>query len=269
MGSRSDTIASLFVAHEKVCDINKLRSLFNSNIVADILKVFLCPIEMEDRMVWPHERNGQFSVQSCYRYILAQIGTQFVEASNVQTQHILWKHLWKMKVSNKVKKHVLPDGTCSICLSELETLARAVMSCNAIHKIWELYLPTVSIANNMSVVEVALHFCDRKLNKYVYDKVMLSPPDNALTTLHSFDKVKQKTQIKLKNHYRWQHPPIDWLKLNVDGAVFAELGKAGIGVMAANKSECEVDDTEAIELLAIFQGTPVYVSSLYHSLPVL
>ncbi|XP_041004070.1 uncharacterized protein LOC121249426 [Juglans microcarpa x Juglans regia] len=204
---------------------------------------------MEDRMVWPHERNGQFSVRSYYRYILAQIGTQFAEGSNVQTQHILWKHLWKMKVPNKVKifawrarknglptgqqlvkKHVLSDGTCSLCLSELETLAHAVMSCNAIHKMWELYLHVVSIANNMSVMDVALQFCDRKLydqlatffmlmwsfwfrrNKYVHEKVTLSPKqvaDNALTMLHSFDKVKPKTQIQLKNHYRWQHPPAD------------------------------------------------------------
>ncbi|KAG7960002.1 hypothetical protein I3843_10G099000, partial [Carya illinoinensis] len=62
--SRFDTVASLFVTHEKMWDINKFRSLFNPNIVADILKVFLCPTEMEDRMVWPHERNGQFSVRS-------------------------------------------------------------------------------------------------------------------------------------------------------------------------------------------------------------
>lgn len=55
-------------------DIQKLRSLFNPNVVSDILKVPLCYENVEDRRVWGHERNGIFSVRSCYRLIHLQSG---------------------------------------------------------------------------------------------------------------------------------------------------------------------------------------------------
>ncbi|CAI9783491.1 unnamed protein product [Fraxinus pennsylvanica] len=69
---------------------------------------------------------------------------------------------------------------------------------------------------------------------------------------------------------KWKAPPADFLKLNVDGATFHHLHKAGVGVvlrdqtgtvlMAASKGEREVADPEMIEFPAVLQGLQLVMS---------
>ncbi|CAI9765178.1 unnamed protein product [Fraxinus pennsylvanica] len=72
--SRNDTVDSLFNQNEKSWDWDKLQTLFSPCIVSDIGKIYLSPEEAEDRMFWSLERNGCFSVRSCYRLIYSYIG---------------------------------------------------------------------------------------------------------------------------------------------------------------------------------------------------
>ncbi|KAF5445494.1 hypothetical protein F2P56_034541 [Juglans regia] len=65
-------------------------------------------------------------------------------------------------------------------------------------------------------------------------------------------------------HAKWEPPPPGFLKLNVDGVMFADVGKAGIGVilrnkegqvvMAAIKKEDMADEPATIELIAWLRG---------------
>ncbi|KAF5472300.1 hypothetical protein F2P56_009031 [Juglans regia] len=81
---------------------------------------------------------------------------------------------------------------------------------------------------------------------------------------------------KAREYYDWKPLPTCWLKLNVDGAVFGELHKAGVGVvlrdeagkviLAASKVEFEVNNTEAIEMLAIFRALQLCTSMGIHRL---
>lgn len=62
---------------------------------------------------------------------------------------------------------------------------------------------------------------------------------------------------------QWQIPPANALKLNVDGAIFADKHRVGIGMImrgehvsfrfGANLGIREVNELEEIELLAIFR----------------
>ncbi|XP_041028005.1 uncharacterized protein LOC121267980 [Juglans microcarpa x Juglans regia] len=98
-------------------DITKLRVVFNPNVVADVLKTHLCSVVSEDKRLWANEKNEMFSVRSCYWFIFYHMGSQSAESSTMQNLNVLWKHLWKMKVPNKVKifawrvcKNSLPTG---------------------------------------------------------------------------------------------------------------------------------------------------------------
>ncbi|XP_040989052.1 uncharacterized protein LOC121236684 [Juglans microcarpa x Juglans regia] len=88
--------------------------------------------------------------------------------------------------------------------------------------------------------------------------------DYAFSAQKSFSELKQVPQSMVRAFYEWKPPPSNWLKLNVDGAVFDEINKAGVGLvlrdgkgnvmLAASKIEYEVSDAQAIELLAIFRA---------------
>lgn len=70
-----------------------------------------------------------------------------------------------------------------------------------------------------------------------------------------------------QSSYRWFPPPTCSYKLNVDGAIFYNQKKAGVGiilrdssgnvVLVANKKEEEVPDPSTIEILAMFRGLQI------------
>ncbi|XP_042950614.1 uncharacterized protein LOC122282698 [Carya illinoinensis] len=80
----------------------------------------------------------------------------------------------------------------------------------------------------------------------------------------------EATKIKQRYRCQWQPPPEGVLKLNIDGALFSDQCKAGIGavlrdkegkvIFAASKSEPAIADPMEIELLAMLRGLQLCVS---------
>lgn len=102
--TQEDSVATLIDDDTRMWNVNKLRYLFNPCVVADILKVVICPrVVTIDRRIKAHERSGLFSVRSCYRFIKARLGSHSAEASTIGTHQILWKQIWKMPVPSKIK----------------------------------------------------------------------------------------------------------------------------------------------------------------------
>ncbi|XP_040996246.1 uncharacterized protein LOC121242461 [Juglans microcarpa x Juglans regia] len=147
------------------------------------------------------------------------------------------------------------------------------------------YIPGLVFDRGKTVCKMTLDLCERQMheklsvffalawsfwfrrNKYLHDQLLLSPKqvaDGVVSMLKSYGQVQQKNRIQLMQHYKWQAPQSEWLKLNVDGAVFSKLGKTRVGVvlrddhgrvlMARCKVETEMEGIEAIELMAIFRG---------------
>ncbi|KAF5470862.1 hypothetical protein F2P56_011350 [Juglans regia] len=73
-----------------------------------------------------------------------------------------------------------------------------------------------------------------------------------LSICKAFNDVQTTTSRDLYKFSKWQAPPDEYLKVNVNGAVFADFRKARVGivlrdmsggiVMAASKNEEEVDE---------------------------
>ncbi|CAI9773285.1 unnamed protein product [Fraxinus pennsylvanica] len=93
---------------------------------------------------------------------------------------------------------------------------------------------------------------------------MSSTIDHAISKLHLFKGVKNQSGSALNKFCAWKTSPTGFLKLNVDGAIFHHLHKAGVGsvlrgqegkvLMAASKGEREVANPETIEFLAVLRG---------------
>ncbi|XP_042958214.1 uncharacterized protein LOC122293826 [Carya illinoinensis] len=250
-------------------DVAKLRALFNPSVVEDILKITLCAGSSADKRVGGHERNGLFSVRNCYKFILDQQGSPDAESSNASAQRVVWRNIWKMPVPNKIKifawrackdvlpskanlllKHVPNDGLCNFSNEDLEGSYHALVNCKQLQKAWQAFLPAIGVDLSLNVFEV-----------------VLSPyqvAEHAVSLLKSYKVSHKQSRMQVKKFYRWKAPQPKMLKLNVDGAIFSELGRIGTGailrdnlgrvLLAASTAERAVEDPEQIELLALLRG---------------
>lgn len=88
--------------------------------------------------------------------------------------------------------------------------------------------------------------------------------DHAISMYKAYNEVQLASSRNIRVIYQWQKPPDGFVKINVDGAIFEDIKKAGVGVilrdaigrvvMAATKREDDVDEVATIEALAILRG---------------
>ncbi|XP_041011418.1 uncharacterized protein LOC121255205 [Juglans microcarpa x Juglans regia] len=191
-----------------------------------------------NRWIWEHERDGKFSVKTCYHFIVDKMRSNHAESSNMQGPQSLWKALWKMAMPNKIKifdwrackdglptkenlmkKQVVTEGHCDFCSHPREDLNH--------RKDQDMLALFFSLAWGLWY----------KRNKMAYDNIVINPK---------------------------QPPPTDVLKLNTDEAMFDDLRRAGVGfllqdakgelIVVASRAEFDVENPKAIELLVVFRG---------------
>ncbi|KAH0992419.1 hypothetical protein GBA52_003902 [Prunus armeniaca] len=124
------------------------------------LAIQLIPIgngKEEDRLVWPGEKNGRFSVRSGYHCIHAlQVETTTRKAStSSRIDPLVWKNIWKAEVSPKIKNFLwrvthdrLPTAMalqerkiartplCPICQAHEESIDHLLLFCPWVELIW-------------------------------------------------------------------------------------------------------------------------------------
>ncbi|XP_057246871.1 uncharacterized protein LOC130589579 [Beta vulgaris subsp. vulgaris] len=111
-----------------------------------ILSIPLSSRETEDVLTWAYSKDGLYSVKTTY-----MIG----KGGNLEDFHQAWVVLWGLDVSPKVRhflwryctsslptratlmaRHLLEEGGCSWCPSELETSHHAIFACARIRRLW-------------------------------------------------------------------------------------------------------------------------------------
>jgi hypothetical protein len=108
-----------------------------------------------DKLVWRGTKNGVFLVSSAYHMVKEmEIETQ-PESSTKRGQNELWKGIWNMRSPNVVKnfmwracKNILPtkenlmkkkiieESLCPICMLKVETTFHALWDCLASRDVW-------------------------------------------------------------------------------------------------------------------------------------
>lgn len=84
--NREELVASISDESTGWWNIDKIRTLFNPRILFEIFKVVISPSNLVDKWTWKYERNGQFSVRSCYRNISLQQRVLRAESSDMGRQ---------------------------------------------------------------------------------------------------------------------------------------------------------------------------------------
>jgi hypothetical protein len=91
-------VQDLIMNNSKSWDFEKIRGIFDNNIVRSIAKTPLLGSVRDDTIVWKLEHDGAYSVRSAYHYCVNSAGTH--------DRHGLagsWQLIWQMKIPLKFK----------------------------------------------------------------------------------------------------------------------------------------------------------------------
>jgi hypothetical protein len=115
----------------------------------------ICPQRQIDRRVWVGTRNKEFMVKSAYhmaKEIQEEVHGGF---SNIAVGNLQWKMVWKLEVLrmvknflwqagndilltrvNLLKRGIIEDPMCPICILERETTSHIIWSCVSARDVW-------------------------------------------------------------------------------------------------------------------------------------
>ncbi|CAH9135001.1 unnamed protein product, partial [Cuscuta epithymum] len=121
--------------------------LFNPRDMSLILGLPLSQRDVPDRIFWPLEDKGNFSVKSCYRALVGEV--------NSSGHKVNWTSMWKFDIPPKVKsffwqtcaghlptadkllkRRVACQSICPVCSQEEETLLHIFGSCHKALQVW-------------------------------------------------------------------------------------------------------------------------------------
>ena len=96
-------VQELIDQQTKQWDRGKVTSLFKEVTCQEILAIPLTQVEEEDKVVWKVNKSHDFSVKSAYQVVLRLAQQQSGESSNDRSNEKIWKHIWTLKVTPKVR----------------------------------------------------------------------------------------------------------------------------------------------------------------------
>lgn len=122
---------------------NKIKTIFIHEHALHILKLLLPRVDIQDILIWLHNKNDVFSVKSMVSKLTS------TESSNLQL--IDWKKWWKRRVPPRLlmlgwrlttyilptrvilcKKGIADSNLCPICCSDLETIKHLFIQCDLV-----------------------------------------------------------------------------------------------------------------------------------------
>jgi hypothetical protein len=92
------TVNQLLVEGEKRWDVQKVKYLFNDEMVEKILSMNICQDVREDKLIWEGEKNGLYTVRAGYRSIMSEVWNK--RSRNLNTN---WSAIWNINAPPKTK----------------------------------------------------------------------------------------------------------------------------------------------------------------------
>ncbi|KAK9998542.1 hypothetical protein SO802_018145 [Lithocarpus litseifolius] len=209
------------------------------------------------------------------------------DISNPQQQNEVWKLIWGLNVPNKVrnfmwrackesiptmhnllKRKILNEDRCEQCGVESETTAHALWNCSTSDEIWESTpgFKDRSQLGASSIMDLINLTHEKRKNVDLLAMVMWTiwHRRNQLRALATYQQSQQSlinhaAVLRPQHHAQWRPPPANCVKLNFDGAVFPELGKAGLGVVVHN---CQGNAIATLSEQAPLPFSPIIVEAM-------
>ncbi|XP_035541668.1 uncharacterized protein LOC118344672 [Juglans regia] len=221
---------------------------FPPQTVVAIAKLGLSVEVHEDKLIWGETQDGRYSIKSAYSFNGKQAHVLRGGESSLDSGHkVVWQGIWKLQVPQRIK--VFTWRACK----------------ESPHSRHNLKSRKSSLAGGFGSVGKEKKFQgngpsdmykwqDRRLGVFC---------DVGMKLLARQESIRQhKTEVK--HTMGWSKPPQGVLKLNVDGAIFANPHVAGVGVilrdsegtvlLAASMKESEVGDPAKIDMVAMLRG---------------
>jgi hypothetical protein len=120
-----------------------------------ICSIPVCPSGGEDRLIWQHNKTGEYTVRSGYHFAKGKFEADMGSCSNSEKIRLLWKAIWGIdapraaktfvwKACSKIlptkeklfRKKVTQDPLCPICCLEVETIMHALWECPSAKDVW-------------------------------------------------------------------------------------------------------------------------------------
>ncbi|CAH9148255.1 unnamed protein product, partial [Cuscuta epithymum] len=142
----------------------RIEALFNETDKQRILSVPISIQNREDSYWWTGEKNGSFSVKSCYRKVVGEQNSGSWEGWNkIWELHIPPKFqyfVWQVMdgtlpiVANLRKRGINSPGGCKVCgLEEEENLMHAVRSCPKVEEVWRAAHYSLGLGGQQQSIE--------------------------------------------------------------------------------------------------------------------
>lgn len=111
---------------ERRCWIQKLiDNIFLPHEASTIKSIPLSLGDCADKIFWPHNTNGEYSVKSGNRVLMDQELNEKLGASDQTKTKRVWKGIWSLKVPNRVKTLIWQAGLDSL-LSKVNLRRRKI-----------------------------------------------------------------------------------------------------------------------------------------------
>ena len=111
----SDTLVSVLIDKDQLGWVNDaINNIFLPHKASLIKSIPLYLNDCEDKIFWPHNVDGSYSVRSGYRLLLKEDMRGSPLVSNLSLTKRIWKGIWSLKVPNRVKTLIWRAGTNSL-----------------------------------------------------------------------------------------------------------------------------------------------------------
>jgi len=132
-----------------------INNIFLPHEVALILSIPLSLSSCEDRLFWPYNPDGSYSVKSGYRWLMEEDLKEEPSTSDLSNTRSIWKGVWSLRIPNRVKtllwragsdtlpsknnllrRKIITDDLCLGCKLKSETIFQAIWSYPALAPVW-------------------------------------------------------------------------------------------------------------------------------------
>uniref|UniRef100_A0A2N9G3K6 Reverse transcriptase domain-containing protein n=1 Tax=Fagus sylvatica TaxID=28930 RepID=A0A2N9G3K6_FAGSY len=217
-------VAELIHGSSSVWNSVQIRQLFLSYDSEAILRIPLSTRSPLDKLIWHETRDGTYSVRSGYKLLLKESRVNRPGSSQSLDPDPFWNKIWSLQIPTKVKHFVW--RACHESLPTKSGLFRR----NVVH---QRYVNYAMLLRKTAFMHFGLAL---QYLRIVLDKASpLLPEKLALVAWLLWNK-RNQSRLNLPNEVKWHPPPLNWFKVNFDGALFKETNEGGIGVVICDNA---------------------------------
>ncbi|KAK7857643.1 putative ribonuclease h protein, partial [Quercus suber] len=240
---------------------------------AEIIKnIPLSSTNQPDKLIWPFTPSGNYSVKSGYRFLhenaeqsqsSTHVSAYWKEVWSMAVPGKIKNFVWRASREalpvrkNLCRRKITQDGKCEACKEGDEDCSHALFFCSVVQVMWnsDPQWRWIAEMKGRSVKDIFERAFAEKLdaallaftswgvwnrrNKIRFKEAacpleqLLTLSKDRKTEFHSLQSTVGRQQHR--RHTRWKPPDHGTYKINYDGAIFPQQGKAGIGVVVRDE----------------------------------